>query len=188
VGTTGPKWVFFGQKNQFQALLDGQTADLGTFQLKSDLVRGGSEERLTATLPLDRFLRMIVAKDVKVRMSTMEFALTNMQLEYLRDLVSQMNTGKTADGRYQVDRYAVEEDPTAPASLAKKAAATSSAQAQDGGAQDPSDKEKRAAAKLRLARLLLARDREAARRNLRDLIDMYPDTKAAAEAKGLLEQ
>lgn len=187
VGTTGPKWVFFGQKNNFQALLDGQTADFGTFQLKSDLVRGGSEERLTATLPIDRFLRMVVAKDVKIRMSTMEFALTPMQMEYLRDLASQMNTGKTADGRYQVDRYAVEEDPTAPASLAKKAAASSTS-GQDGGALDVSEKEKRAGAKLRLARLLLARDREAARRNLQDLVDMYPDTKAAAEAKELLKQ
>jgi hypothetical protein len=188
VGTTAKSWIYFMQQPKFQALLDGQTADLGVVRIKSDLA-GGHNERLTATLPLDRFLKIVLAKEVKIRMSNLEYALTSMQLECLRDMASQLSTGKTADSRFQVDRLALNEDPTAPGSLARRAAASTAAPAAEAAEAAPAnsaDQEKRAAGKLRLAKILLAKDAEAGQKNLREIIETYPDTKAAKEAQELL--
>lgn len=187
-GTTAKKWIFFGQQAKLQMLLDGQTADFGEVQNKPELGTGlgsNSTERLTVMMPLDRFLRVILAKDVKGKIGTMEFPVSSMQLECLRDLASQMSTGKTADSRFDVGRLAIEEDPTAPPSLARKAAA--SAANTETKPADPEEQEKRAASKLRLAKLLMNRDLETGKKNLREIIETYPGTKAAKEAEELLK-
>ncbi len=50
------------------------------------------------------------------------------------------------------------------------------------------DKEGMAAGKLRLAKMLITSNPEAARRRLTEIIEKYPQTKAAKEAKELLRQ
>ena len=187
VGTTANTWLFFAKRPRFQVLLDGQTADLGEVEVKSDLA-GGHSEKLTANLPLDRFLKVVLAKDVKVRLATLEYSLTNAQLESLRDLASQMSTGTSADGRFEVGRLTPAEDPTAPGYLARRNVAASAETPAAANAKDAdvADQEKRAAGRLRLAKLLLSRDREAGLRNLREIVEMYPGTPSAKEAQELL--
>jgi hypothetical protein len=183
VGTAAKHFIYHAQRAKLQLLLDDETADLGPVQVKPEVAGPGkTTERLLVMLPLDRFLRIIASKEVKGRIGTLEFPLTPGHMECLRDLASQLNTGKTADNRFDVGRHELSEDPTVAAGRANRAGTSAESKL----ASDPAEQEKRAADKLRLAKLLMNRDNLAARKHLRSIIETYPNTKAAEEAKELL--
>ncbi len=194
VGTTARAFAFIGVgARRCQILIDDESIRLSDPEHKGDVGRGGVSEKMGTALRLDGFLKIIMAKKVKARIGMLEYELSDSQLECLRELASRIPLGSTADGEVLVQRYELDEDPTVPESLAKRArAAKERDAAQPGDAPEAqpaqSELEKRAEGRLRLARQFLNLGRKStARRYLDEIVEKYPGTKAAKEAKKLLE-
>jgi S1-C subfamily serine protease len=133
VNTASPNFSFVGPgSRRFQLLVDGESVELPDPVHKGDVGRGSVTETLVTPFRLPAFLRIVAAKEVKARIGSLEYKLSADQLEAFRDLASRLPTGETDDGRVEVKRYDLNEDPTVKASAKKakpKAVAKGSADA-----------------------------------------------------------
>jgi len=125
IGTTSKNLLFRGSGGRrFQLLLDGEPIKLTEPRSSTSLIRGtGWKIEMSTLIRLDVYLQIIAAKEVKARLGDLEYEINANQLECLRDLAFQLPTGKTGLGdliTYQVERYKLVDDPTIPASAAKR--------------------------------------------------------------------
>ena len=152
LGVTAKSFVFLGQgAGRFQLLVDGESVEVSNPTHKGDILPnfGGTSERMTSLFHLDGFLKVAMAKEVKARLGALEYTLSREELECLRDLASQLPTGTTSDGErlVNVERYAVEDDPSVPPSMAKAARAKAAREAEKKAAAVKTDEEKTSEAK-----------------------------------------
>ena len=123
-------------------LVDGTSVEVSNPVHKGDILPnfGGTSERMTSLFHLDGFLKVAMAKEVKARLGALEYSLSREELECLRDLASQLPTGTTSDGErlVNVERYAIEDDPSVPPAMAKAARAKAARDAEKNTARDPS--------------------------------------------------
>ncbi|WP_202921254.1 trypsin-like peptidase domain-containing protein [Anatilimnocola aggregata] len=134
LGVTSSSFAFLGgNARRFQLLLDDKSVELSEPKHKGDILPGlgaGCSERMTSIIRLDAFAELVKAKVVKVRLGTLEFTLGNEELECFRELAANLPTGSTTAGdtQFHVERYPLEDDPTAPTAIVKVAKAKAAKQ------------------------------------------------------------
>jgi hypothetical protein len=126
VSTASQQFAFVGPgTRRFQLLVDGESVELPDPVHKGDVGRGSVTETLITPFRIAAFLKIVTAKEVKARIGSLEYKLSADQLEALRDLASRLPTGETDDGRVEVKRYDLNDDPTVKPSAKKAAKAKS---------------------------------------------------------------
>lgn len=207
IATTSNRWAFFGsEKRRFQLIVGDDSVEFPNPAHKSDNVQGVTVEKLTSLFTLDDFLKMLKADDLRGRLGPMEYYVSPKEMECMRELISRLPTGTTSlttdtptpklDGLPQnsavsvigLRRVAFEfvvEREDQGTDTATVTSSTTSEPAKP--ARDTEAEEKIAANRLLLAKNLLARGvNDRAKKYLEEILEKYPESESAKEAKKLL--
>lgn len=202
----------FLKRYQFQLLIGKQAVEFPNPVAKGDGSAQVHVQRLTSLIPLDDFLQMLEADQIRARTGVTEYLVGGDEMECLRELVSRLPTGVSlltsstplpnmegvpqgkgaadAMGLGKVEIQIVLEREAGAESSDSPSATPSADSPTDSGPPSEVDlelAEKKAAAKLRLAKVLMQRSKDSAKKYLEDVLKEYPETKAAQEATKLLK-